>query len=47
LESIMAHEQMLAIKRMTSTAKATAPEFRTISRMALLEAATGGAVASS
>ena len=47
LESMMAQEQRLAMSRMMRTAKATGPELRTISTSALLEAATGGAVASS
>jgi hypothetical protein len=47
LEIMMAQEQMLAINRMTRTAKATGPELRTISMMAPPEAPTGGSVASS
>jgi len=47
LEIMMVQEQMLAMSRMMRTAKATGPELRTISTSALLEAATGGAEASS
>ena len=43
----MVQEKMLAMSRMTSTAKATGPLLWTISTRALLSAAAGGAAVES